>query len=188
MTKLLGVVLCGGQSTRMGRDKGLIPIQDTVWARYVATKFEALQVPVVVSVNPAQLDEYSRLFPSEHLVVDKVPAVEGPLQGLLSVHQQYPDYDLLLIACDMIDLEEATLAFLLAAYESEEPFDFYAFMSGDFYEPFCAIYKAAGLKAVKEKVASGALDNFSLMNVLRSGNTRGLPLLDSNSFRNYNTL
>lgn len=187
MSKLLGVILSGGQSTRMGRDKGLMPIQNTHWAKYIEEKLLALQIPVVVSVNSSQLESYSKLFSLDQLVVDGV-AVEGPLKGLLSVHQKYPDHDLLLMACDMVDMEVSTLSYLVQIYQSEPAFDFFVYQQGGFAEPFGAIYTSGGLSDVMARVASGDLIRFSMRSVLDAGNTKRIPVEHSQSFKNYNRL
>jgi len=40
---MIGVVLCGGQSSRMHADKGLIKVQGVTWAEAAFQKMEALQ-------------------------------------------------------------------------------------------------------------------------------------------------
>ena len=51
MENLLGVVLCGGQSKRMGSDKGLLVKDGKPWAMCIADKLEKAALPVVVSIN-----------------------------------------------------------------------------------------------------------------------------------------
>src|SRR5438270_354520 len=117
MGNLLGVVMSGGQSRRMGTDKGLIPYMDTYWAVHVANKLTTAGLPVVVSINDTQQEKYRVIFPSQELIVDYVD-VNGPLRGLLSVHAIYPQKDLLLLACDMIEMETGTLKNLINIYQT----------------------------------------------------------------------
>ncbi|MCC9137481.1 molybdenum cofactor guanylyltransferase [Pontibacter silvestris] len=189
MDKFLGVVLSGGESKRMGRDKGLLPIHDTHWAKFIEQKLLALQIPVVVSVNSMQVESYSKLFSAEQLVVDTV-AVEGPLKGLLSVHQKYPECDLLLMACDMIEMETSTLNRLVQVYQANPLFDFCVYQQAEFAEPFGGIYTSDGLKNVMKKLACGTLTKFSMRSVLDTGNTKRVVLehTNRNSFKNYNSL
>ncbi|GGH03134.1 NTP transferase domain-containing protein [Pedobacter zeae] len=49
---MLGIVLCGGQSLRMGTDKGLLIHQDKLWAQVAADKLSVLDLLVNFSVNP----------------------------------------------------------------------------------------------------------------------------------------
>ena len=89
INKLLGVILCGGKSTRMGADKGLLEKNGKAWVKIIAEKLLSLKLPVVVSINNQQREAYANLFSLDELVVDSID-IQGPLKGLLSVHQKFP--------------------------------------------------------------------------------------------------
>ncbi len=59
---MTGVILCGGKSTRMGSDKGLMQYQSITWAELAINKLAELNVPVVLSVNEQQYQLYSGRF------------------------------------------------------------------------------------------------------------------------------
>ncbi|HVW60272.1 MAG TPA: molybdenum cofactor guanylyltransferase [Puia sp.] len=181
MDKLMGVILCGGESRRMGRDKGLILKDGVPWALYMTDKLKPFSLSVVLSVNAVQADDYTAQFPPVRLVVDKedIPA-GGPLKGLLSVHERFPDKDLLLLACDMVDMDRATIGQLLEGYRAGGGYEWYAYRQEEFFEPFCAIYTAVGLTA--------APPHISLQRLLRQGRTKALAVSNKDAFRNYNTL
>jgi molybdopterin-guanine dinucleotide biosynthesis protein A len=185
--KLLGVVLCGGESKRMGRDKGLLPKDDKTWVQLVADKLSALGIPVVISINQQQLESYGKLFLQEQLVVDSIN-IDGPLLGILSVHQQYPDKDLLPLACDMIDMNEPTLQELLDVYfQHDDASDFIAFQHDGFLETLGAVYKAKGLAPLLEKAGTSSLQHFSLIRKLDEGKTHRISLHSRAAFHNYNS-
>jgi molybdopterin-guanine dinucleotide biosynthesis protein A len=180
MDNLIGVILCGGESSRMGRDKGRILKEDIPWALYMADKLAPFRLPVIFSVNASQVDDYTVQFPAVRLVVDSAAApAGGPLRGLFSVHERWPDKDLFLLACDMVDMDQGTIGGLLEAYRMGGPYEFYAYREEGFFQPFCAIYTAAGVKQ------NGQVH--SLQELLRRGKTKSLAVLRSEAFRNYNT-
>lgn len=188
MKNLLGVVLCGGQSTRMGTDKGLMSIEDTQWAKHTANIMEELGIPVVLSINGSQRKNYTMLFPSEQCIADHNIHARGPLQGLLSIHQEYPTQDILLMACDMIDMDKLTLCHLINKYQSEPTFDFYVYQHKEHLEPFCGIYTSRGLLVIMNKINDNGLMNFSFQDILGKGNTKKIRSTDIKPFKNYNKI
>ena len=187
MSNLLGVVLSGGQSKRMGRDKGLMDIEDTKWAVFVAEKLQNMGLDVVVSVNPAQVESYGKVFPDTTLIVDDT-SISGPLNGLLTVHKHHPDKDLLLMACDLIDMDKPTLSKLIETYQTEPEFEYYVYSLDGFTEPFCAIYTTKGLAKVYQSMEANELKKFSLHDRFESGLTKYIPIHNEKVFNNYNSL
>lgn len=199
MDKLLGLILCGGESRRMGRDKGLMLKEGIPWACYMAARLASQKVPVHFSINPSQLAAYSAFIPSSQLVVDSpgLNAVFGPLRGLLSGHEKFPGSDLLLLACDMLEMDEGTLRPLIDLYESAEAGDgaptarsgdFFVYREKDFFQPLCGIYTSAGLALSHTLALEGRLTDYSLQSLLKKGRTVSLPIGRPEAFRNYNTL
>jgi molybdopterin-guanine dinucleotide biosynthesis protein A len=186
MENLLGVILCGGESKRMGSDKGLLPIRNTIWAKHMHEKLAMFHIPVVYSINPQQVPIYREEILPELLVIDNAD-VGGPLKGLLSVHQQFPGKDLLLLACDMLDLDAVTIDTLLQEYLRDNQYDFYVYQDDDFAQTFCGIYTRTGLEKVAGRIMIGRLQNYSLQAILEEGITMRLPIRSQHVFRNYNS-
>jgi molybdopterin-guanine dinucleotide biosynthesis protein A len=176
---LIGLVLCGGESRRMGRDKGLLLHDGVPWALYAGRKLMP-RMPVYYSIRQTQWAAYAGVLSAAWLIPDALE-IGGPLNGLLSVHQRFAAADILLIACDMLNLDEATLGRLLAAWKTHDPAttDFIAYGDERLWQPFACIYTSRGLR----KAAGHA----SLQSLLRAGRTQGLPILDPAAFDNYNT-
>lgn len=175
--KLLGVVLCGGESRRMGRDKGLIQTDGRPWVLRMGDKLAFHGLPVVYSINKRQVPAYSAWLSRDRVIIDS-DRWAGPLRGILSVHLHYPENDLLAVACDMQDLDPTTIDRVITASRQGNA-DFYAYEVDGFLQPFCAIYGAAalnhgdGAKSLRELLNSGVLHRL-----------RGTTA----AFRNYNTL
>jgi molybdopterin-guanine dinucleotide biosynthesis protein A len=178
---LLGVILCGGESRRMGRDKGLIQNARRPWALLMGDKLIDHQLPVVYSINQRQTDTYAAHIPPDQLIVDAAEWA-GPLNGLISVHRRFPANDLLLLACDMPDLDAATISGLIDTYAAERA-DFFLYEEAGVLQPFCGIYTGDALAGAADRQQDG-----SLQRLFRGGLVRRLPVTEPRAFRNYNTL
>lgn len=186
---MTGIVLCGGNSTRMGRDKGLLKEEEETWAEFAVRKLQALDLPVFVSVNPQQVPIYEQIFSAKQLLVDNERFSEkAPLFGLLSAHLQLPDEDLFILACDIKDMTMDLLKNLLDAAKQESN-EAYVYHTGDRPQPLCGIYSAAGLQHICKLFEEGNLQRFSMMHTLEILQTKFFPVNEENrpAFNNYNS-
>ncbi len=187
MRKMIGLVLCGGKSSRMGTDKGMLMKDDCTWAEHMSSKLELLGLKTYVSINPQQFEKYGQFFSSKALIPDKVD-VKGPLGGLLSAHQRYPKKDILVVPCDMVNLDASLLQRLLSIRRQIVQAEIYVYGHAEFTEPLCAIYAASGLGKLFSDYKSGNLFSFSVLRATKSLRTVHLPIPENtNDFRNYNT-
>jgi len=187
---MTGVILCGGESTRMDSDKGLLKYNSNTWAQIAANKIKDLRIPVVISINKKQHDAYSLIFLPQTLVVDEGPLqIRGPLCGLLSVHLKYPEEDLLILACDMPLIEADLLKELLKHYHQQETFDTFVYKNDEEFEPLCGVYKANGLSKIFSFYQTNRLAKHSMKFILEQMNTFAIPLSErkKHCFRNFNT-
>jgi molybdopterin-guanine dinucleotide biosynthesis protein A len=79
MVRLGGIVLCGGQSSRMGRPKAWLSVADELMLPRVVRLLSEVVAPIVVVAAPGQ--DLPPLPADVVLVFDSVPG-RGPLQGL----------------------------------------------------------------------------------------------------------
>ncbi len=187
---MIGVILCGGESTRMSSDKGLLKLGSNTWAQSAADKIKDLQLIVVVSINSKQHKAYSSIFSAQTLVADDDSLdMRGPLCGLLSVYLKYPHEDLLVLACDMPLMGTDLLKELLKQYHQQKNFDAFVYKNDKEFEPLCGIYKANGLSKILHLNQTNRLATKSMKYVLEQMNTFAIPLSESRKhcFRNFNT-
>ena len=186
---MTGVVLCGGRSTRMGADKGLLASSEGNWAQAAIGKMPGPGLPVVLSVNAAQYRVYAAVFPGLELIVDspELP-LAGPLLALLSIHEKRPAEDLLILACDMPLMQSSYLSGLIDQQRLHPEYDAYVFTNDGHLEPLCGIYTARGLALLMDTLLSGALRRFSMKHALERLNTFSIPLSAGEQihFRNLN--
>ncbi len=185
--QLTGLVLCGGKSTRMGTDKGMVKKGDRTWAQVVLEKFSNFEIPSKLSINETQINQYSEMFNSEDLIIDKAK-IPGPLKGILSAHLQYPDKNWLVLACDLIDMDAATMKSIIDLTSQEPGFEFYVFKNDNYFEPFCGIYTSTGLSRFFKHYQDNLIEDFSFQNLLKTSKTASIALKDNHSsFKNYNS-
>lgn len=183
-TDLVGVVLCGGFSTRMGRDKGLIHLGETTWAGQAIKILNQFTSRVVLSLRDEQIPAYREIFPEAELVPDTFSDM-GPLGGLLSVQEKYPVSDFILLACDMIEVTAGDIAPLLTERTNAA-----AYSTGDIYEPLCAFYPAAICTKISAQTDGALAKNerpSSLQLLLKTFNTRTLSPAAPGRLKSFNT-
>ena len=160
---MLGLVLCGGNSTRMGSDKGLLKLEARTWAQTAVDKFVEIGIPVVLSVNAIQFKSYQTIFSEEQLIKDnELLNFHAPLSGVLSTHIQHPDKNIFVLACDMPLMESGIMKKLLAQFENHPGSDAYVFINGDEPEPLCGIYTAKGLASILSLYQGNGLRKYSM--------------------------
>ena len=187
---MLGVVLCGGQSSRMGSDKGLLKLDDKTWAQKAIDTLSNFQIPIVISVNKNQYRDYSIIFPVNTLIPDD-PSLQlhGPLCGLLSVHLKYPEEDLLILACDMPLIDTELIEQFIKKYTTEIADDAFIYTNDGEPEPMPGIYRSKGLAYVHQLYSDNQLPRHSMKYMLEHIST-SISLIPANKkdcFRNFNT-
>jgi molybdopterin-guanine dinucleotide biosynthesis protein A len=186
---LAGLVLCGGQSSRMGTDKGLLQRNGKTWAQLAADRLKTLQIPVFISIYPSQFRLYSTFFPEDQLITDSLP-LRGPLAGLLTAHQCFPQTDWLVCACDLPDMTVEILTRLQQVYLKEADYQCFVFRKEAEWEPLCGIYQAKGLQYILDLYRRDKLPRHSMKHVLEVCQTYALDIPDEatwQSFKNYNS-
>ena len=143
---VVGVVLAGGASSRMGRDKALLRLAGVPLAERAASKLAAVCGETLIA------DGGRGVLPGYASVPDE--ACPGPAAGILGAAAATPGRSLLLLACDL-PLVPVALLELLAATPSEV--DWVVPRWSGRLEPLCALYRPPALAALAARVACGDL-------------------------------
>ena len=136
---------------------------------------------VFVSTRPEQVNDEERGRFEQ--IVDAYDDL-GPVAGILSALEQVPEADWLVIACDLPNIDEATIRHLMSHSEGEQPFTAYKSSHDGLPEPLCAIYHSGCVDIVRRFVDDGV--NCPRKILIRS-DTRLLDQPDPHALDNVNT-
>ena len=176
-----GLVLAGGKSRRMGHDKALLERGGQSQLAYVAGLLDAHVDDVFISTREEQCTEPERRRFKQ--IVDRYTGM-GPLAGMLSAMDAFPQVDWLIVACDLPNVTDATIKHLLANVSQEHPFTAYVSSHDGLPEPLCAVYRS-GSDAVLRQFADDGIH--CPRKILIRSDTHLIEQLDPRSLDNINT-
>ncbi len=149
-----GVVLCGGQSRRMGRPKAWLPFGGEPLLVRVVKVVQAVAGPVVVAAGPGQ--EVPPLPAGVAVVRDPQPGL-GPLWGLLSGWRSLPQTTQAawVVAVDLPLLQPAFLERLGEVLQADPAAEAVVPEWGGQLQPLAAVYRRTVLPQLERMVAAG---------------------------------
>ena len=149
---LAGLVLAGGSSTRMLRDKATIEVAGETQLARAVRLVRGATPDTFVSVRDDQRAEATRArWPQ---IIDRLAGV-GPAAGILAALEARPDHAWLVVAVDLPLLDAATLAHLVARRDPAAVATAYRSSSDGLPEPLCAIWEPASRAPLAAFIAGG---------------------------------
>jgi molybdopterin-guanine dinucleotide biosynthesis protein A len=136
----------------MGRDKALLVRDGRSQLAHIAALLEGITDGVYVSSRKEQQDDPERSRFEN--IVDRYEGI-GPIAGILSAMEAHPNSDWLVVACDLPNIDERTLSFLIENSDSEQPFTAFRSSYDGLPEPLCALYRAGSEKTIRQFVEDG---------------------------------
>jgi molybdopterin-guanine dinucleotide biosynthesis protein A len=150
---LFGLVLAGGRSTRMGRDKATLPYGDGIPQLERAVALLGRHAArVYISVRADQAADPLR---ARFAQIKDVHENIGPIAGLLAAQAQHPEVAWLVLACDLPLLDDASLTHLVDKRDATRTATAYRSSHDGLPEPLCAIYEPRSREALSASVAAG---------------------------------
>ncbi|MES2559625.1 MAG: NTP transferase domain-containing protein [Bacteroidota bacterium] len=173
---LIGLVLCGGQSVRMGRDKAFIQYHTKEQYAHVADMMKPFCNGVFISCNNQQQSDIDEQYQT---ILDNATFENtGPMTGVLSAFEQLPQAPLLVTGCDYPYFTEADMKTLIDARANGFDVVCYHNPESGFDEPLLAIYEKQCAPLLLDFYQKG---NTSLQQFLKTVNTkRTFPSLSKN--------
>lgn len=179
--EIYGLVLAGGKSRRMGTDKALL-MHDGRSQLSCAVSLLVRHLPrVFVSARSDQAREAERSKFAR--IIDRYTGI-GPTAGILSALEYNPEVSWFVLACDLPNLDDATIAALIDAHSVEHPFTAYKSSSDGLPEPLCAIYSPSAHAVIAKFVADGLV---CPRKMLMRSNTLLLEQMNPDALANMNT-
>ena len=178
------VLLAGGQSRRMGRDKALLPLPDgrLLWQR---------QLDVLRALEPAELFISGPARPGFPAAVptveDAVPGL-GPLGGIAAVLAVMRSARLLVLAVDLPMMASAFLCKLLR-HGNNEARGIVPQAADGFFEPLAAVYPRTALGPAQARIGRQELSLQTFIRALiaeRKVSTLPIDAAESALFANWN--
>ena len=136
----------------MGKDKALLERDGQSQLERSVDLLSCHLDKVFVSAREDQADEPERA--RFKLILDRYDDM-GPVAGILSAMDAYPDAAWLVLACDLPNIGDQTISLLLENYDGSQPFTAYASSHDGLPEPLCAIYAPESRAIVEGFVADG---------------------------------
>lgn len=176
---MITLILAGGKSKRMGRDKALIERPDgTRQLDHIIELARSLSPDFLLSTNTPEI------APEGIPILPDLNPGDGPLGALASFHQAYPNESVLLLGCDLFLLDKATIDQLIESHSSEHPATCFKSRIDARPEPLCAIYESSALKKTSAALAN---NEFCARHFLESLDPHTLDLPNPVALDNANT-
>jgi len=172
-----GFVLTGGASSRMGKDKALLPFRGTTLVEWVAQQVHTAARSVTLVGSAAR---YGFLgLP----VIEDQHAGCGPLSGIEAALAHSTAEWNLVVACDMPNLTAPFLSWILKeAVAGHE--DIVMPVGANGREPLCAVYRRTCLPAAQDALAR---KQYKVSEAFRSMRIKLLPVSEQTALANANT-
>lgn len=161
MNGLSAILLAGGKSSRMGRDKATLPFRGTALLEWQVQKLRGLGIEDIMLSGPGREAEGTRAVP------DEFPG-RGPLGGLHACMKAARNPDCLVLSVDVPLVPPQALAELIRVHR-ESGAAVTLLRHGDKWEPLMGVYRSELYRAAEP--------------LLQGRNTAVRRLLDETGFR-----
>ena len=149
------IILCGGKSSRMGRDKATLPFgPELMLQRIVRLLSEEVDSSAIVVVS-AKGQILPPLPPEIRVVCDENPG-RGPLEGLAAGLKAMPDHVEAVYATSC-DVPLMATSFVRAIFDHLGDHEIAVPVEGQFHHPLAAVYRPRVLSVVQQLLTANKL-------------------------------
>lgn len=178
------VILAGGKSSRMGKDKALLEINGKNFIKQLSEELDWFNEKLIARGNNSEIPEVS--WP----VIPDVYQERGPIGGLHASLSICQSDALFFVSCDMPLIQSSLAKFLCDSMT--EAYDAVVVKSEDGrVHPLCAVYRKATVKVFEKQILAGnnrimgALDKMRVKYVTIDFTKGAQQLLNVNTPKDY---
>jgi len=171
-----GVILSGGKSTRMGKNKCLLNYKNKTFLDLQIEKLSKICSTVFVSSSPTNKYNY------KNIIIDLFNE-KGPVSGIFSALKHIETDYAVFLPCDMPFVSESAIKKLI---DNRNNYDAVVAVFNKKVYPVFAVYSKKCLSVIENQINK---KNYKLLDILNSVNTNFLEFSDNykQSFTNINT-
>ena len=168
-------ILCGGKSSRMGRDKGLAMLQEKHFIDHIISGINEVSKEIVLVTQNSEYSRFGLPIVNDHYK-DK-----GPLGGIHAALKHTKQERILILSCDIPLLDASVLKRLIAEKKTA---DIIFAETATNWHPLIGIYSKRILKNLEAHLEK---DQLRLFDFIKTNNYRALNFTEKRAFTNINT-
>ena len=169
------VIFAGGKSSRMGKDKSLLPFgEETTLAQYQYEKLKKVFHSVYFSAKNKKFDFNAQV------ILDNYPE-SSPLVAILSTFETLDLDAIFILSVDAPFVDEKVIQEIIE--NDAENIDVIVAKSPSGLQPLCGLYKKSVLPSARQQYEKG---NHKIKDLLNSVRTKTVEFKEDNPFANLN--
>lgn len=179
---LTGIILSGGKSSRMGREKGLCLLKEKPLIAFSIKALNNVCDSLIISANNRQYDSFG--YP---VVKDEIAGI-GPAGGIYSCLKASGTDDNYIISSDTPMITPELIRHILS---HKSNYDAVVPVVNGFTEPLCAFYRKSCIASFRESIFAG---KYKIQDIIKGLNCNFIKIepteifYHSHLFTNVNTL
>jgi molybdenum cofactor guanylyltransferase len=171
MKNLTGIILAGGKSNRMGKDKGFIKYAGKYLIEYPLEICRSICDEILISTGNREYERFG--YP---LIKDEYAGI-GPIGGIYSALKRASNHQTILLPCDTPLLKKEMFELLL---RNTNDADLVVPYTGEsVMEPLCACYSKSLLPLMKNQIE---IKDYKLHNLIEKARSKKIKIDDSYGF------
>ena len=162
--QLTGIILSGGKSSRMGKDKGFVELNNKPLISYSIEVLSPICNQIIIGANS---DNYKYFgYP---VIGDEIKDI-GPIGGIYSCLRSSKTNNNFILSCDMPLISAELIKYILS---QREGFDVVIPVFKNFREPLCAYYHKSIITGLFNAIET---NRYKIQDVIKSFMTKFLPI------------